>query len=374
MELAVDQRFQTMREMIASLKQPSDIPESPTQFFQPGTVVISQPIVQTQSATSLLKPAFQLTKPRLAVLIAGFGCLAILSIFGVKLLSKSSDRSIAGLVTSTNTIDTARVNQSITPSATNKPDATLTPGRKTFSKTLKIRGDQDWQNTGASVNSGDRFAIIYDSGEWSPWEGGSCDGNGMPDTDPVINNIVTGVLHASLIGRIGSQDPFFIGNSFSHIVDQTGNIYLRINDTVLEDNSGEITISIEVTHNLGVNSSNVEIYANKGWQSTGVVIDNGAELTIEVTGGKWTNCKGCSPYNSGEGSEYICGNFTDTCVEPLPKFPSDGLIGRIGDFVFGIGQGVTIIAPQSGELELRINDGDDGLLDNDGSLMIRILL
>jgi hypothetical protein len=62
------------------------------------------------------------------------------------------------------------------------------------------------------------------------------------------------------------------------------------------------------------------------------------------------------------------------CVEPLPDFPAGALVGRIGGETFGVGKGVTLVAEQTGMLELRINDGDDGLDDNDGELTVQIRL
>ena len=49
-----------------------------------------------------------------------------------------------------------------------------------------------------------------------------------------------------------------------------------------------------------------------------------------------------------------------------------GLIGRIGDQIFGVGKSVTLVAKQSGRLQLRINDDDDGLHDNNGELTVEI--
>ena len=118
----------------------------------------------------------------------------------------------------------------------------------------------------------------------------------------------------------------------------------------------------------------VEIDSTRGWQSTNIYMQQGITAVLEVIGGSWTNWKGQAPYNSGEGGGYICAKqiSSSQCIEPLPNFPSDSLIGQIGDFMFSVGNGNTITAEQSGELYLRINDGDDGLYDNDGKLRIRI--
>jgi len=118
----------------------------------------------------------------------------------------------------------------------------------------------------------------------------------------------------------------------------------------------------------------VEIQSTQGWQSTGIYVERGTRLVLDVVGGEWTNWKGHTPYNEGKGTGYVCADYiaVDKCAEPLPNFPSDGLIGQIDGIKFSVGKETTIVAEQSGELYLRINDGDDGLSDNDGKLKIRI--
>jgi hypothetical protein len=116
------------------------------------------------------------------------------------------------------------------------------------------------------------------------------------------------------------------------------------------------------------------IFANQGWQSAGIFIEQGATVTIKVISGQWTGTLGKSPFNTGEGGKYICGKVMSHCIEPLPDFPSDGLIGQIGSPIFGIGNGTDIVAQQAGTLFMRMNDGDPGLFDNDGSLTVKITI
>jgi len=119
-------------------------------------------------------------------------------------------------------------------------------------------------------------------------------------------------------------------------------------------------------------STHVEVKANRTWQSTGIQVASGTKLALEVVDGKWASAKGTGVYNGGEGTGYVCGHVD--CVEPLPDLPSDSLIGMIGDAKFGVGNGTTIITEQAGELYLRINDGDNGLYDNDGTLTVSITI
>jgi hypothetical protein len=118
----------------------------------------------------------------------------------------------------------------------------------------------------------------------------------------------------------------------------------------------------------------IEVDARKGWQSTEISVEEGIKLTIEVIDGQWTRWKDSEPYNIGEGGGYVCAKVipASQCVEPLPDFPAGGLIGQIGSQILGVGRGSTVVAHQSGTLLLRINDGDDGLYDNDGKLTVNI--
>lgn len=75
-----------------------------------------------------------------------------------------------------------------------------------------------------------------------------------------------------------------------------------------------------------------------------------------------------------EQDTYVVKQSIPLCVEIIPSAPSDGLIGRIGNHLFFVGQAAVIVSEDSGELALRINDDPQGLYDNDGILTISILI
>jgi hypothetical protein len=56
----------------------------------------------------------------------------------------------------------------------------------------------------------------------------------------------------------------------------------------------------------------------------------------------------------------------------MPEVQRGALIGRVGDDLFLIGDKSMVEVEESGELQLRINDCDEGLVDNSGSLEIKI--
>jgi hypothetical protein len=115
---------------------------------------------------------------------------------------------------------------------------------------VEVFANQGWQNTGVRVQPGDTLTIQYVSGHWSPWPGSFYDGRGVLENPPCHAGqecVLFGVLHASLIGRIGNGDPFYIGNGTTLPVGQTEHVYLRINDSRLGDNSGSLIVRVQVT-------------------------------------------------------------------------------------------------------------------------------
>lgn len=117
---------------------------------------------------------------------------------------------------------------------------------KTEPRLIEVRADQAWHNTGVVLQPGDLLVIRYVSGLWSPWPGGTYDAIGSGGDPNCGCNVLKGVSHAALIGKIGEGNPFFVGANFHHRVGEAGILYLGINDTRTTDNSGSLFIEVEV--------------------------------------------------------------------------------------------------------------------------------
>jgi hypothetical protein len=107
------------------------------------------------------------------------------------------------------------------------------------------------------------------------------------------------------------------------------------------------------------------IYAYRGWQSTGVRIDQRDLVEIEAQG-EWLYTP--DEYHGPEGhAVFPAPNFY-----PIPNGAGGALIGRIGEYGqrFPVGERATLQAREDGILYLRIND--DVLSDNDGWVAVRI--
>jgi hypothetical protein len=111
-----------------------------------------------------------------------------------------------------------------------------------------------------------------------------------------------------------------------------------------------------------------DIAAGLGWQKTKILLESGQTYRVQFVAGEIRD--GESIFRGPAGSGYVCGDRT--CCEPMPDVPRDALIGRVGDHIFLVGDKSKLEVQESGELQLRVNDCDEGLFDNSGSLTVQI--
>ena len=111
-----------------------------------------------------------------------------------------------------------------------------------------------------------------------------------------------------------------------------------------------------------------DISAERGWQNTSILLESGERIRIQFMAGEIRD--GQAVIRGPSGTGYIC--MDSTCCEPMPDAQRDALLGRVGDHIFLIGDKNAIEVQESGELQLRINDCDEGLFDNAGSLTVKI--
>jgi hypothetical protein len=111
---------------------------------------------------------------------------------------------------------------------------------------VEVKAASRWSGTGLYISEGDSLTITYLSGKWSPWPGGQYDAIGSGGDPRCRCNVIEGVSHAALIGKIGANDPFFVGDQYFHRVGESGELFLGINDMDLYDNSGSLRIRVEI--------------------------------------------------------------------------------------------------------------------------------
>jgi hypothetical protein len=111
----------------------------------------------------------------------------------------------------------------------------------------RIYAYRDWQSVGVRVQNGDTLQIQA-KGTWlyTPDEYHGPEGHARyqaPGFYPL-----PGVRGGALIGRIGEGgQPFYVGRHSTRWVDREGTLYLRIDDDILSDNEGYVSVEITVT-------------------------------------------------------------------------------------------------------------------------------
>ncbi|RFU38926.1 hypothetical protein DZF91_25125 [Actinomadura logoneensis] len=113
--------------------------------------------------------------------------------------------------------------------------------------------------------------------------------------------------------------------------------------------------------------------ATSGWQGTGLTVKAGRRIGIDFQGGGWTVDRRRFPEVGPRGYDSAADQRIWQGCKLDPKLDYGVLLGRVGGgswFVVGSHDAVT--APDSGPLELRIHDQDHCLVDNAGSLLLKL--
>lgn len=111
---------------------------------------------------------------------------------------------------------------------------------------VEVQAQGGWQDTGIEIRVGDEVRVTYLSGTWSPWSGGWYDALGSGGDPKCDCNALMGASHAALLGRVGEELPFLVGADYRWVAGERGRLYLGINDTRLDDNSGALRVLVEI--------------------------------------------------------------------------------------------------------------------------------
>ena len=121
----------------------------------------------------------------------------------------------------------------------------------------------------------------------------------------------------------------------------------------------------------------ISVDSKKGWVRTNFSFSAGQVLHFSATG-KWSN--GLYRNSSGDifrpvyspDGEPSLENSRFTYLFSNSDTKVGKLIGRIGSYTFNIGSDATVNIPQSGILEMAMNDATDSFKDNEGSVNVII--
>ena len=111
-----------------------------------------------------------------------------------------------------------------------------------------------WESTGLFLNAGDIFAlqatgIVWIAPPFTPERSYGPDGDGalFCHLQDNVERCIADIPNSrySLVGKIGTDlgDEFFVGSDFSGIANDTGILYLALNDSHYFDNTGFFVVS-----------------------------------------------------------------------------------------------------------------------------------
>lgn len=114
---------------------------------------------------------------------------------------------------------------------------------------VMVPGNTRWMDTGIMISRGDEIAFSAHGAVIYNRRGNSCGPEGTSWTDvrdkedPLWKN-----PHAGLLAKIGEAgSPFFVGGSHGITAQQSGMLLLGINDYWYQGNSGEFTVTVNVS-------------------------------------------------------------------------------------------------------------------------------
>ena len=118
-------------------------------------------------------------------------------------------------------------------------------GIGTAGRSIAVGADRSWVDTGIDLRAGETVSISADGsiriardGGPMPAAGGAA---GRTDGAPMPNSPVGG-----LIARVGTSAPLFIGQNRTLRAPRAGRLYLGINDSYFEDNTGQFNVTVDV--------------------------------------------------------------------------------------------------------------------------------
>jgi hypothetical protein len=113
---------------------------------------------------------------------------------------------------------------------------------------LSVPGTEVWTDTGRDLKPGD-LVVMEATGDVILGGGGIHGGPEGNDDPNIRTNNVEGLEnenHGALIGRIGEGTPFLVGADHGFAVEEEGRLFLGINDTGIENNSGAFQVVITI--------------------------------------------------------------------------------------------------------------------------------
>jgi hypothetical protein len=223
---------------------------------------------------------------------------------------------------------------------------------------VSIPAGEGWVDTGLGLAAGEHVRVTAEGAVQFDESVTAVGPAGSSDESWQAWNIVLCVNHASLIGRVGDGEPFFIGEQALFAATREGNLFLGLNDSNLTDNTGDgfqAAIETDVDYQT-ITTGPVYVSGSTTWTDTGIDVVAGNQLTVSASGRVVVNgSQDCDPAGLPDRPDY-------DVYEPIPCADHAALIARVGESgdVFLIGRSESVAVPAAGRLYLGINDTDVG--------------
>jgi hypothetical protein len=159
-------------------------------------------------------------------------------------------------------------------------------------------------------------------------------------------------------------------------------------EVVIETTMGKMTIKISKIKELHMTNEDnksfkgfiiMDVKASKGWQKTGIELGSNSHITIEYLSGEWNtktwpNLEKTGPdgYPDVAQTNDATANFRYNYNNEFALGTLLGMIGR--NKSFKIGKYFESKENSTGKLQVRVNEADSLLSDNEGSIKIKIVV
>ena len=114
----------------------------------------------------------------------------------------------------------------------------------TAGQSIAVAADRAWTDTGINVNAGDTITIYADGRiRLSPDAPESLSAAGAANR--VDGATMPTASVGGLIARFGNSAPVFVGQSRTVRVPRSGRLYLGVNDSFFDDNTGQFNVRVD---------------------------------------------------------------------------------------------------------------------------------
>lgn len=223
----------------------------------------------------------------------------------------------------------------------------------TYALTVDPRAD--WQDSGITVNAGDRISMSATG--TVGWGQGSSGPDGIYHPYAMLDSRF---LHEAILGKIGINGSIFlVGSNFNGAAEATGRLYFITNDVAKGDNSGSFQLTVNVFQqfiscpNLGFlafdGSGRRFLYAT--WRDDDVCFMNGNNGGQWATDGGYTIkalCDGTAVITFSDNWFAAYGGFDVGKIVQLPDMRSGLRYVSPTQSLWNIGHGCPPVGPNSG--------------------------